>query len=882
MFPPAATTVFSALLCVSSFLAHADVPVHCVQPDIPGLWRFHIGRFRSEQGGWDANCGFAVPDTPDGHRHLTPPYSPSKPANGGYHLSSAFEKSFAVDMLMKDWTSQAVSVSSDGQRIPEAFRALPRGEWTMVNDEGFHVNLADAAGSQHSFFAFSKFMLGPGNSSESDDYVANHKNSYCGMTLLGWYKEIDAATGVVKQGECFWGERLKPLHEVAASNFAVPPLAPLLGQRKPPLLADAAEVKKSAPHSAAQAKPFIARPGADIAAASLSPLAAHGSTQASAGAGQKAGSVVSLRSPRAFAMCLAIIMASAAAAGLVRSLVVGNTDSEKHGKSHDTCESKDNDRYKVALSIVAAAVVIAIVVWIYKPYQLLTVSAPLPEPSKTPAAPLRGRSGSNIRDAATRMHAGLQNASRSGGVVHWQASPEKLAKWVRERQSMHGMNIHEHSKVQALLDTISPPLAVGLRGFSTQQNLIIDPARAVAVKEQKELARRLGKTPSELGVEDLRAHWKTNSTNHHRQRRFTMDGELLAEDGWQNLKDFDWRKVSTEVGGESISNFVSAVPDQGPCGSCYAFAATSMFTSRLMLRYPELHRQFAAGRGADRVSAQQQVYCNSYNQGCSGGYPYLIAKWSFENELYSEECVRQNTDSDKTCPRDPEGSGMEGPACGHSFRVNYWRYVGGAFGRCGMHHLCEQAIREEIFKGGPLAASMDVPPDMLMYSGGVFHTYPGFEDHSLEKEVHTQKDTENCKDTECFIWRKVGHSVLLVGWGEETSKGLTCQARVHVSAETVTSADPGCEKIESSTACEANPACIWRGFPYWIVQNSWGKSFGENGFIRLGPRGQNPRWIETFPMAADMALVRTPHDGQSTSKGLKLARRASHRSVQQH
>merc|ERR1719231_2042777 len=128
---------------------------------------------------------------------------------------------------------------------------------------------------------------------------------------------------------------------------------------------------------------------------------------------------------------------------------------------------------------------------------------------------------------------------------------------------------------------------------------------------------------------------------------------------------FDWRNVSLKDahGNLVLTNPVSAVPDQGPCGSCYATAATSMFTSRLMLRYPELAKKFREGQGPeDRISVRQHLACSPYQQGCDGGYPYLMALWGMENDLVTDRCFTQMeggqnlsqtfSPQPRTCPAD--------------------------------------------------------------------------------------------------------------------------------------------------------------------------------------------------------------------------------------
>merc|ERR1719456_1760155 len=97
-------------------------------------------------------------------------------------------------------------------------------------------------------------------------------------------------------------------------------------------------------------------------------------------------------------------------------------------------------------------------------------------------------------------------------------------------------------------------------------------------------------------------------------------------------------------------------------------------------------------------------------------------------------------------------------------------------------------IMEELHRGGPLVVSFEPTDDFMYYSGGVFL--------SGASERHPE-------------WYKVDHAVLLVGWGEEL------------------------------------------GQKYWLVQNSWGPDWGEDGFFRIA-RGIDDSGVESIAVAADV------------------------------
>lgn len=94
---------------------------------------------------------------------------------------------------------------------------------------------------------------------------------------------------------------------------------------------------------------------------------------------------------------------------------------------------------------------------------------------------------------------------------------------------------------------------------------------------------------------------------------------------WQHYSREDLSELPKEY---SAKEFINEPIQQKDCGSCYAIATMEMLSARLKKKGEDVF-----------LSAQHALDCNYYNQGCDGGYGYLVNKFFSENELVPESCA---------------------------------------------------------------------------------------------------------------------------------------------------------------------------------------------------------------------------------------------------
>jgi cathepsin C len=248
--------------------------------------------------------------------------------------------------------------------------------------------------------------------------------------------------------------------------------------------------------------------------------------------------------------------------------------------------------------------------------------------------------------------------------------------------------------------------------------------------------------------------------------RFKARNVETSEDLSEYPTNFNWKEKLKPAG------------SQGNCGSCYVYSTMRMLQARLNIHYDH----------DVTLSVQHSLDCSFYNQGCNGGYPFLVMKYGSEFEYIPEAC-KPYQESTGECFKNTCNI-AELP---YIYKAKDYKYVGGSYGKCS-----EKSMLDELFSNGPIVVSFEPDYNFMMYKTGIYHTISDdtWVSHAVPKPE----------------WEKVDHSVLLVGWGEEN------------------------------------------GDKFWLLQNTWGPNWGEDGFFRMR-RGKDEFGIESICESATPRII---------------------------
>jgi len=209
--------------------------------------------------------------------------------------------------------------------------------------------------------------------------------------------------------------------------------------------------------------------------------------------------------------------------------------------------------------------------------------------------------------------------------------------------------------------------------------------------------------------------------------------------------------------------------DQGFCGSCWAFTTVAVL---------EAHYEIHGGK-ARTFSPQQLVSCTPNPHacggtgGCSGATVELGMDWIKKNGLASEDQVPYHAE-DGHCflTQHQDGSGTKSDRKEASPKQELAKTGSQAMGMVGYHTLPqnqERPLAEAVVKYGPVGVAVAADA-WFEYNSGIFGAG---------------------KDDGCSPNAVLNHAVTLYGFGKED------------------------------------------GHKYWLIRNSYGSNWGEQGFIRM-------------------------------------------------
>ncbi|XP_076259749.1 cathepsin L-like [Rhynchophorus ferrugineus] len=208
--------------------------------------------------------------------------------------------------------------------------------------------------------------------------------------------------------------------------------------------------------------------------------------------------------------------------------------------------------------------------------------------------------------------------------------------------------------------------------------------------------------------------------------KLNITGTFKKPEGVEIPDSIDWRE----------QNRVTAIKNQGSCGSCWAFSITGSTEGAYARKTGNLVS----------LSEQQLIDCTTdFNSGCAGGYLEKNFVYVTSDGLQSESSYPYEG-VDNSCKYD---------ASQVVTRVSSYVTI----------FYDEQELRNAVGTVGPVSVGINAG-FLQLYSGGIFH-------EELCNPMH------------------LNHAVLVVGYGSEN------------------------------------------GEEYWIVKNSWGTSWGEEGYFRF-------------------------------------------------